>query len=531
MECSICSLEDVEMTRSERGVLWRTHHFNTLRSTFELASQLRLVTWKGQEGVSLGTRAKAPLANGGQLLAKHDSSVSRSYKYYLVPRLPAQNFAHSPFAYSGCTPDTRTYHHAENEAKMARHFTTVSTGRIFIAASALMALLFYYLLIEGYQRLQPARWTDFSLANASHADCAWSRGNARANLLLAALSSDSYHDQVFRFMESLERAVSHDTLRAVRGGSCPPPPIHVRILCPASVALNPSPSFKAIMRRYPTLKFVGLLPDLPDVPIVYSRFVGWSQYVHQVQAQYDKILSIDIDVVFQRDPFRMPMRPGVDLLMFSEWRGLTIGQCRYHEDWFAGCKSSGTITEEDHASYRDLDRICAGSTYGTAVAMSVYLETMRTMLEESQWRCNDQALHIHMFYSGILNERLANTGLGEAFSIPESESLLGTVGTTPLVRFNEWGEILNEQGHVQHIIHQYKHHWLLTELVDRKYSWLADPGLEGIATAHQLIPEAQADYENPSENIRYRLAGVTGETCGTFSILCSCRESDCQFRY
>jgi hypothetical protein len=306
------------------------------------------------------------------------------------------------------------------------------------------------------------------------------------NLILSVIDGLKWQDQIFIFMQSLEVALGRESLfhhnhehqppHRQPHQNCLPAEVIVKIITPPSVALNPPDSFKALLRRYPNLEFVGALPDT-DIDVVLRRFQGFSTLVSATASSYARILLCDLDVVFQRNPFAMPLKPGVSLLYFAEWRSMKIGQCHFHARWFDGCaRAPGGpfITPEQIAAYNLLDRICAGTVYGTAAALAVYLRTMAAELTRSGNQCNDQALHIHLFYSGLLGSTLAHAGLGRVWVVPNEEALLGTVGTTPIVRFNEWGEMLNELGDVQHVVHQYKLHHKLSQIVWNRYGWLAE---------------------------------------------------------
>ncbi len=250
------------------------------------------------------------------------------------------------------------------------------------------------------------------------------------------------------------------------------------------------------------------------------------------------------------------MDSGVELHYFAEWRGLKIGQCNVHMRWFNGCASSKAIAANVSEAYMPLDRICAGSIYGTVAAMQVYLDLMAEQLKSSGWGCNDQAMHIHIYYSGLLDEELKKKGLGKVHLVPNEDALLGTVGTTPLVRFNEWGEMLNENGQVQHAIHQFKTHARLSEIVWMRYGWVMPVGVKNaIPSVPELVEEVKVDaaaptpepepekhaYHHPPNTTdselakvelkRYLLSNVSSETCNGGGVLCSCRHHDCQLHY
>lgn len=390
----------------------------------------------------------------------------------------------------------------------------------------------------------------------------WLRGQStpgaasqRKNLILSALDGPKWQDQIFIFMESLNVAMGRDALNVTRcqsnqqeGGMatpCKPIPVEVKIIVPREVADKPPPGFRILMNRYPFLSFVGALPD-SDLPVVARRFQGLSNVLDNTAEYFDNVLVCDLDVVFQRNPFTLSQNipANVELLVFAEWRGLKIGQCNVHQGWFDGCSTAldpPYISRNNADRYKKLDRICAGSTYGTSRAISIYLRTMVAELTKSHYHCNDQAIHIHIFYSGILDTELNQAGVGRAELIPNAVALFGTVGTTPMVRFNDWGEILNENGEVQVAVHQYKTHHILSGLVWAKYGWLRE--LEGMEFVGQL-PDLEEDTnwtkeaQGTNEQVRYdhsllrfKLGNATGEYCDTTRKLCSCKYSDCQMNY
>ncbi|EXJ80668.1 hypothetical protein A1O3_06952 [Capronia epimyces CBS 606.96] len=391
----------------------------------------------------------------------------------------------------------------------------------------------------------------------------------KPNLVLSAIDGPGWQDQIFIFMQSLELALGEESLAAHRQKSCPPAAVTVKIIVPQSLSQELPTGFTALLQRYPSLEFVGSLPEITDVPVVLRRFQGWADLLNTVSGQYDNVLVCDLDVVFQRNPFAMPMRPDTEILFFAEWRGLKIGQCSVHVAWFNHCASPETgsfIGHEESSAYMHLNRICAGSVYGTARAIAVYMDLMATQLQRSNYQCNDQAMHIHIYYSSLLDNTLRSKGLGRAVLVPNEEALFGSIGTTPMVTFNEWGEILNEQGQVQHAVHQYKTHSLLSDIVWRKYGWLTEVGQpEPIPSVAKMVEEAAgaldlsgsshdadsiddnlgshgAEYDlkyvrhddhdgGEAEYQQYRLVSVSSDTCGKREDLCSCKYEDCQVHY
>jgi hypothetical protein len=402
----------------------------------------------------------------------------------------------------------------------------------------------------------------------------------KPNLILSAIDGLKWQDQIFIFMQSLELALGQEALAAQRSHACAAAPILVKIIVPEPVIHDLPGPFKALMRRYPTLEFVGMLPDMPGVPVVLRRFQGLADYLDTIPSTYDNVLACDLDVVFQRNPFSAPIKPGTELLYFAEWRGMKIGQCSVHVGWFNYCadaEGGPYIVREESSKYMALDRICAGSVYGTARAVRLYMHTMAEQLRVTKYSCNDQAVHIYIYYSSILGDKLRSAGMGQVSLVPEEEALFGTVGTTPMVTFNEWGEILNELGEVQHAVHQYKKHSIISDIVWRKYGWMAEVGiphsipavgelvddlswknstkqslqaihypLEGVSADDKEIidgPEHDPEHNHDSKYLqrtskvtahdlsRFWLANVSADTCQNMGSLCSCKYEDCQFHY
>ena len=376
------------------------------------------------------------------------------------------------------------------------------------------------------------------------------------NLILSAIDGPTWQDQIFIFMESLEIALGRDALDRTRSQrrrtgeqnptSSTPAATLVKIIIPKDIADNPPPGFRTLMNRYPSLSFVGALPE-SDLPIVIRRFQGFTSLLGGApQNTYGHVLLCDLDVVFQRNPFLLSQRMpnGSELVLFAEWRGLKIGQCNVHRRWLDECSTAMDppyISREQVETYMPLDRVCAGTTYGTSRAMSVYLRTMASELMRSDYRCNDQAVHTHIFYSRLLDAKLTQAGFGSAQLVPNADALLGTVGTTPIVKYNHWGEVQNEKGEVQVAIHQYKTHHIVSTLFWEKYAWVR--GLEDTETDLGKVPDLEEDIawtqrlkdtEGKGDEqilLRYKLGNANAEYCDSREKLCSCKYHDCQMDY
>lgn len=410
-------------------------------------------------------------------------------------------------------------------SNLVRWSSRTSLALITAVATILTFSLFIYLPTSNLITRTPKAWT--------HVDHS-SKCDSKPNLIISAINGAAVLDNTFIFMSSLEAALGSELRVAQQEhATCLPAEVEVKIITPPEFIQNLPESFQLLQHRYKNLEFLGELPMEDTNNVIFSRFIGLATLVKRIKSRYDRILFSDLDVIFQRNPFSMPMQNNVELLMFAEWRGYKIGQCGVHVNWFNGCMNTSKgpyVTREQYLSYEPLNRICAGSTYGTADAMSIYLDLMSTELLESNFECNDQALHIHNFYSGKLQQALTANLTRDATVklMEEGESLVGTVGTTPYVRYNEWGEMLNSLGEVLAAVHQFKVHPRLTDMVHRKYA--AHSKLHSTFPPEtELVKDDAYSQANPNAMPRFVLSGIEPETCKRDDSLCSCRWDDCQF--
>lgn len=305
----------------------------------------------------------------------------------------------------------------------------------------------------------------------------------KPNLIVSSMDGAKWQDEIFKYMESLEISLAKEVLQHQRAGICLPSPVHVKIIVPPDVSNDLSPSFEALKQRYPHLDFPGALPEL-DRPSDLTRFIGWDHLLQDIGSSYDRVLVTDLDLVFQRNPFNIRMTDDVSLVFFKEWAGMKLGQQKAHYYWHKGCIDSpggpGETSYESEAQFRSHsphEIICDGTTYGSVDAVRIYLHMMSTDIQKSEYGCNEQAMHQHLYYSGILGMALRSAGLGEVVAIANEESRIGTVGWVPMLLYNHWGEVLNELGEVQAVVHQYRSHPKIVSMFNAKYAWAADPGL------------------------------------------------------
>ncbi len=157
-----------------------------------------------------------------------------------------------------------------------------------------------------------------------------------------------------------------------------------------------------------------------------------------------QILLSDVrDVLFQRDPFEPPVR---GLEVFLEEPHMTISDDWFTHRWMLSLYGAGRSGELEHEVTS-----CSGTVIGERAAMLHYL---REMSGEIGWRrrplgSHDQAVHNHLLRAGRLEPvTIVPNGWGRVLTMAQMAHLERDVA----------GRILNVDGSVPAVLHQYDRH-------------------------------------------------------------------------
>ena len=200
-------------------------------------------------------------------------------------------------------------------------------------------------------------------------------------------------------------------------------------------------------------------PDSPAVPFGprdLHNFRHWlyCDYLLKHGERFRNVLVTDVrDVVFQKDPFDFPVANAIHVAM--ENPDIPIGACPWTSDWFRQGYAPDILER-----LRDAEISCAGTTLAPVALMQRYL---RLMIEELSTMPNphehaDQPAHNVLVHSGRLDPlvRLRNF-----------EGPVLTVGSEPRYLLHD-GNLVNRDGSVIALIHQYDRHPQLQRLFARK---------------------------------------------------------------
>lgn len=183
------------------------------------------------------------------------------------------------------------------------------------------------------------------------------------------------------------------------------------------------------------------------------RFPLYYVYLHH-NPQYSNVTIADVrDVLFQRDPFSFQREK--DLACFLEDDRTAIKNCEFNRAW---------ITEGfgKDALHKVGDNVisCSGVTIGTRTAMMGYLEQMVDHMLRLKFHGNgiDQGVHNYILYNNRVPEvQLFKNGRGPVLTMGRTTDLPN--------RFDADGFLLNDDGTVANVLHQYDRHVEVGSLV------------------------------------------------------------------
>lgn len=178
-----------------------------------------------------------------------------------------------------------------------------------------------------------------------------------------------------------------------------------------------------------------------------ARFLTYYSYLKQQNQVYQNILLTDVrDVLFQRDPFDFDINN--HLCCFLEDSHQTLGSCPINSAWMTQAFGTQILDKLGHQTIS-----CAGVTIGSYSAVMNYLELMIDYLIPLGLRVKsiDQGIHNYLIYTGLIPDL-------QLFANQQGPVL--TMGYLPdkELQFDQDGWLVNQDGSVVHILHQYDRH-------------------------------------------------------------------------
>lgn len=195
---------------------------------------------------------------------------------------------------------------------------------------------------------------------------------------------------------------------------------------------------------------------LPEPIHIYNyRHFLYYDYLLNHQKQYKNVLITDVrDVFFQNDPFDFEIDDTIYVAM--ENIHINIGSCNDNAEWIRSGYGSDILDQMKNEII-----VCAGTTLAPIKLMMEYLKRLLEEMNQvnNVYNCADQALHNAIIFFNQLKpiHKLYN------FKGP-----ILTVGSEPNYKLDENNRLINEDGSIINIIHQYDRHPELIDIYNRK---------------------------------------------------------------
>ncbi|MDR0362051.1 MAG: hypothetical protein LBJ46_05120 [Planctomycetota bacterium] len=209
--------------------------------------------------------------------------------------------------------------------------------------------------------------------------------------------------------------------------------------------------------------------SIPNMPPHQARFFGYHEFLSRHE-RYERIFITDVrDVIAQGDLFSSPhLEPG--LHVFREDPRLPLGGDKLVSDWIRLWYG-----EEWHGRLAEKTIICSGTTFGDRASMLCYLDTMLAEFrakhrenEKFKREFSDQGPHNKLAYSGELAENLERIGM--KLHIRHNGEAVLTAGLRDTFTIVQPGVVVNDDGSIPEIVHQYDRHFFLRTMVDYLYA-------------------------------------------------------------
>jgi hypothetical protein len=188
---------------------------------------------------------------------------------------------------------------------------------------------------------------------------------------------------------------------------------------------------------------------IPETPLIrhtcqVERYKIYLECINDHFSECKNILIADVrDVVFQSDPFAEYPKHAIEFFAEPE----LFKNCTHNAPWLANIYGVNRVNQiaEQYV-------ICSGTTMGTRLGMVEYLQAMVNEVSRldisgrTLHGGEDQPVHNHLVYNDQFSDYSINqNGIGP----------ISTMHHAKVLSFNRDGQLLNDNGTVVPVVHQY----------------------------------------------------------------------------
>jgi hypothetical protein len=190
--------------------------------------------------------------------------------------------------------------------------------------------------------------------------------------------------------------------------------------------------YKVILKRFDQKKY-----EKKRIHIMNYRFKFYYDLLLKNHNKYENVLIADVrDIVFQKDPFDYSGYAPINYFFEAN----KIKDCKINSYVFGKVSSPNEFKK-----YSKNNISCAGTTIGNTKEILNYLKIMSNKLKEEQLPI-DQGYHNYIFHS----RKIKNS---KGFYNLKGPVL--TLASMKEVKFNKNGDLINRDGSIVNIVHQY----------------------------------------------------------------------------
>lgn len=182
------------------------------------------------------------------------------------------------------------------------------------------------------------------------------------------------------------------------------------------------------------------------------RYLHYRRFLEALEPEPDAILLTDLrDVFFQRDPFAEPVR-GLELYLEDD--SVRIGSDSFNTRWIHDLYGRDGLARLEGARVS-----CSGTVVGTRAAILEYLAAME---EEIAHRRRPMGSHDQGVHNGLLQDgRFQGAAI-----VPNGSGRVLTLGKVDAYEIAPDGTVLNADGSVPAILHQWDRHAALVDRIE-----------------------------------------------------------------
>lgn len=197
--------------------------------------------------------------------------------------------------------------------------------------------------------------------------------------------------------------------------------------------------------------------DLSDEYIIDIRWKMYKRFLEKRGKNYRQVLLTDVaDVVLQKDLF-------LQYVDKSNFIGVAVERSSIANDIFTSRWVADRFGLEIYERYKDLPVICCGTTWGTIPEIMRFCDKMSELiLSFRRFWGSEQACANYIVYENLMPD----------VEFIRSQAAIDDVSTVGVLKtvFADDNFILNDNGSIPAVVHQYNRHPHLCELVEKRYT-------------------------------------------------------------